>query len=264
MMQPFYQPRGEDLQISVLTREFTFPTHLHAHVELAHAFSGPLAMWIDGQTWALEPGDTAIAFAHCAHAYLGGGEGLMLIFPPEISLDFGRALQTARCAQPVLRARDAHSDIPAMMRATLVEIQGEGARSKAALRAYIQVILARLLPALDMEKESAEAQSGLLYDTMRYLGEHFDQPLSLDALSRALGASKYHLSHLFSERLGMNFRSYLNALRVERARLLLTGTAAPITQICYECGFENQRTFNRAFLAACGTTPTRYRETGGR
>ena len=54
------------------------------------------------------------------------------------------------------------------------------------------------------------------------------------------------------------------ALRVERARLLLTGTAAPITQICYECGFENQRTFNRAFLAACGTTPTRYRETGGR
>ena len=211
MMQPFYQPRGEDLQISVLTREFTFPTHLHAHVELAHAFSGPLAMWIDGQTWALEPGDTAIAFAHCAHAYLGGGEGLMLIFPPEISLDFGRALQTARCAQPVLRARDAHSDIPAMMRATLAEIQGEGARSKAALRAYIQVILARLLPALDMEKESAEAQSGLLYDTMRYLGEHFDQPLSLDALSRALGASKYHLSHLFSERLGMNFRSYLNA-----------------------------------------------------
>jgi len=151
-----------------------------------------------------------------------------------------------------------------MMRATLVEIQGEGARSKAALRAYIQVILARLLPALDMEKESTEAQSGLLYDTMRYLGEHFDQPLSLDALSRALGASKYHLSHLFSERLGMNFRSYLNALRVERARLLLTGTAAPITQICYECGFENQRTFNRAFLAACGTTPTRYRETGGR
>ena len=185
-------------------------------------------------------------------------------FAAPASADFGRALQTARCAQPVLRARDAHSDIPAMMRATLAEIQGEGARSKAALRAYIQVILARLLPALDMEKESAEAQSGLLYDTMRYLGEHFDQPLSLDALSRALGASKYHLSHLFSERLGMNFRSYLNALRVERARLLLTGTAAPITQICYECGFENQRTFNRAFLAACGTTPTRYRETGGR
>lgn len=145
-------------------------------------------MWIDGQTWALEPGDTAIAFAHCAHAYLGGGEGLMLIFPPEISLDFGRALQTARCAQPVLRARDAHSDIPAMMRATLAEIQGEGARSKAALRAYIQVILARLLPALDMEKESTEAQSGLLYDTMRYLGEHF-APASCrwDALSRRVG-----------------------------------------------------------------------------
>ena len=70
-MQPFYQPRGENLQISVLTREFTFPTHLHAHVELAHAFSGPLAMWIDGQTWALEPGDTAID--------IGTGTGILAI-----------------------------------------------------------------------------------------------------------------------------------------------------------------------------------------
>lgn len=111
-MQPFYQPRGENLQISVLTREFTFPTHLHAHVELAHAFSGPLAMWIDGQTWALEPGDTAIAFAHCAHAYLGGGEGLMLIFPPEISLDFGRALQTAAARSRAARARRASATPP--------------------------------------------------------------------------------------------------------------------------------------------------------
>lgn len=261
-MQPFYQPREVDLQIGVLTREFTFPPHLHAHVELAHAFSGPLVMWIDGTEWELQQGDTGIAFSHCAHAYQGGGEGLMLIFPPEISLDYGRVLRTGRCMHPVLRARDAHKDIPAMMRAVLVENQN--ARSKTALRAYIQVILARLIPALNLEKDSGEGERGLLYDVMRYLGEHFDQPLTLDALSRALGVSKYHLSHLFSERLGMNFRSYLNALRVERARLLLTSTASPITQICYECGFENQRTFNRAFLAACGITPTRYRESGGR
>ena len=162
----------------------------------------------------------------------------------------------------MLRARDAHSDIPAMMRATLAEIQGEGARSKAALRAYIQVILARLLPALDMEKESAEAQRGLLYDCDALPIRAFrPAPVAGRAL-RALGASKYHLSHLFSERLGMNFRSYLNALRVDRARLLLTGTAAPSRKSATECALKTSAP-STGLSAACGTTPTRYRETGG-
>jgi len=257
-MQPFYERREHSVQIGF--PRFPFPPHLHAHVEIMHALSGLFHVMIDGREYRLSPGDTAIAFSNHVHGYGANEEsaGIMLVFPPEISVDFGRILMTRQPLEPVLRAQQAHPDIDSMMRALQAEALNAG--DETAQRAYIQVILARLLPALSLQKASPQNEHNLLLDAMAYLSEHFDQPVTLETLAKTLGASQYHLSHLFSERLGMNFRSYINALRIERARLLLTRLAAPITQICYECGFENQRTFNRAFRSVCGITPTQYRE----
>ncbi len=257
-MQPYYEDREYNVQVGSLG--FSFPAHLHAHVEIAHVFSGSLRMAIDGREYTLSPGDTGVAFPNHVHAYQESGDvsGVMVIFPAEISADFGRVLLTQRPKHPILPAARAHEDISAILRA--IERERGGAQSEIALRAYIQVVLARLVPALAPEKSDGEDEHGVLFDILRYLGHAFDRPITMDELARAFGVSKYHISHLFSARLGVRFRAYLNALRVERARLLLTGTALSITQICYECGFENQRTFNRAFLTFCGMTPTRFRE----
>ena len=256
-MLPFYEKKENGVQIGMLG--FTFPPHLHTHVEIAYAFSGPVNIQIDGVEYALASGDAAIAFPGHVHAYPGGKEGLgiMLIFPPEISPDYGRVLLTARPESPILSARDAHPDISAMMRGIREERQG--AQDEAVLHAYIQVILARMLPALKLRRAEHDSESDAVYRAMRYLGKNFDQPVTLETLARALGMNRFSLSHLFSQRLGCNFCTYVNTLRVERARLLLTSSAASITQICYECGFENQRTFNRAFQSICGMTPTQFR-----
>ena len=257
-MQPFYEKREHSVQIGF--PQFPFPPHLHAHVEIMHALSGPFHVLIDGRNYQLSTGDTAIAFPNHVHGYGSNDaeKGIMLVFPPEISVDFGRILMTRQPAEPILRAKHSHPDIGNMMHALRAEALNDG--DETAQRAYIQVILARLMPALSLQKANPQNEHSLMLDAMAYLSEHFDQPVTLESLAKALGASQYHLSHLFSERLGMNFRSYINALRIDRARLLLTQFAAPVTQICYECGFENQRTFNRAFRSVCGMTPTQYRD----
>lgn len=256
-MQPYYEKRSHSIQAGVMNGPF--PSHIHAHVEIVHAFSGPAFVWIDGQEYILAEGDTAIAFSNRVHAY-GNNENtacFMLIFPPEISADFGHVLMTRHPRIPILRAEQAHPDIHTMITALMEESRTNA--NEPVMRAYIQVLLSRLIPALKLEKSQPEGERDLLMDAMRYLSEHFDQPITLDSTAKALGASRYHLSHLFSARLGMNFRTYINALRIEQARALLTRHAVPVTQICYECGFENQRTFNRAFRSACGMTPTQYR-----
>ena len=256
-MQLFYETHHHSVQIGSIGN--AFPPHLHSHIELVHAFSGPAFMWIDGQEYILTEGDTAIAFSNRVHAYGNndGASGLMLIFPPDISADFGNTLMTRYPKNPVLRAENSHPDIHAMIAALMEESRTD--RNEAVIRAYIQVLLARLIPKLTLQKSNPEGERDLLMDAMRYLSEHFDQPVTLDVLAKVLGASRYHLSHLFNAQLGMNFRSYVNTLRIDRARILLTSNATPVTQICYECGFENQRTFNRAFQSACGMTPTQYR-----
>lgn len=89
--------------------------------------------------------------------------------------------------------------------------------------------------------------------------KNFRQPISLESLSKELGVSKYHLSHVFSERLHTGFNEYLNFLRLSEAIGLLSTTQDSITDICMSCGFSSQSTFNRAFLNRFSITPRQYR-----
>ena len=96
-------------------------------------------------------------------------------------------------------------------------------------------------------------------EAFRALMRQLDLPLTLTELARALSVSPSHLSHTFSQRLHTSFRAYVNALRADHACTLLRSTDFSVTRIAYECGFETQRTFNRAFLEQCGETPSEYR-----
>ena len=71
--------------------------------------------------------------------------------------------------------------------------------------------------------------------------------------------NKYYLSSIFSGRLHMNFRQYLNHFRVEYASRLMKESHLPLTHIWAEAGFNSQRSFNRAFSDIMGMSPLEYR-----
>ena len=52
---------------------------------------------------------------------------------------------------------------------------------------------------------------------------------------------------------------YVNGIRLNYAQAMLDGGNESITKICYECGFESQRTFNRVFKERYRVTPREYK-----
>lgn len=73
---------------------------------------------------------------------------------------------------------------------------------------------------------------------------------------KKISASINSISH-------QNFNSYVNALRVEKAKLILDGAQAhnfSIEGIGQEVGFHSKSAFYAAFKKVTGTTPTRYKE----
>ncbi len=88
---------------------------------------------------------------------------------------------------------------------------------------------------------------------------HFKENLTLSKVADALYVSKYTLSGIFSRILGTSFNDYLNGLRINLAVQLLENSDSTVTDIAYEAGFGNVRTFNRAFMKLIGVTPTEYR-----
>jgi AraC-like DNA-binding protein len=113
--------------------------------------------------------------------------------------------------------------------------------------------LSRLAPARRAELPPSIDQA------MRLLNESHAEDLHLEAVAEVAGMTAQGFSRLFKRQTGHTFASYLVLTRVYAACTLLTQTHRPVTEICFEVGFNNVANFNRQFLKLCGRTPSEYR-----
>lgn len=89
---------------------------------------------------------------------------------------------------------------------------------------------------------------------------HRDPDLSLSMLAQRLGTNTNHLSRAVNEGLGLNFSSFVGRMRAETvAAELRRGSKADLLDLALDAGFSSKASFNRAFLAAFGQTPSAYR-----
>lgn len=258
----FYESRRQRREeLSVMCGEgMRFPPHLHPELELFWLQSGSL--YIDGRedSVILEAGDFAFFFPNDVHGYRSAGDNdryRMAICSSPLLGDLLPTLTKHRPAQPFLRASRLHPDISyAMRRLCLDTPDGREVR-----RALLHLILARILEAVELVPIGEPKAMDLTTRLIEYLSLHFRQPLTLDDVAHDLGVSRYHLSRVFSQRLGSSFPDYLSFLRLSEAQELLAGTDRSVSDICLDCGFTSQRSFNRAFQKLFLTTPRQFRAT---
>lgn len=94
---------------------------------------------------------------------------------------------------------------------------------------------------------------------MRYVLEHYSDDIDLASVARKCEMEPQAFSRFFKRHTGHTFARYVILARVYAACSLLTQTYRPITDICFEVGFNNIANFNRQFFKICGRTPSDYR-----
>lgn len=67
------------------------------------------------------------------------------------------------------------------------------------------------------------------------------------------------LSHFFKTRTGKTLIDYLLDIRLGAASRALVDSTQTISEICYNCGFNNISNFNRSFKKNKGMTPSEFR-----
>jgi AraC-like DNA-binding protein len=84
--------------------------------------------------------------------------------------------------------------------------------------------------------------------------------LSLARLSRLLGTNSGRLSRAINLGLGVNFSNFVNGLRAEGvARALEAGSDRDLLSLALDMGFASKASFNRAFKARFGVSPSQFR-----
>jgi AraC-like DNA-binding protein len=93
-----------------------------------------------------------------------------------------------------------------------------------------------------------------------------EEGLGIGGLAHRLGVPEYRLRRLINQRLGhRNFAAFLNGCRLDETMAALddpTQAEVPILTIALDAGFQSVATFNRAFKARTGLTPSEYRVRG--
>ena len=254
-MSTFYEQRPEKMFIGEMTHH-TFPAHVHAVAELVVVTRGTTVMTIDETPYRLNPGDAAVVFPLVPHSYDEMSEdinGITAIFPPDIIPEYAGTFHGLQPESPFLPASQTCMDLRlAVGRLNSLTMEND----LPLCVAYLHVLLAGILHSLSYHPVYDYSEQDLGNRIMRYVSDHACEEITLETVSHALGISSSHLSHFFAEKLHINFRHFINASRIARARLLMRDPNMTLTEISDACGYSNMRTFRRAFQQEIGCLPS--------
>ena len=117
----------------------------------------------------------------------------------------------------------------------------------------------RLLSSVRMQGEEGDSENDQVNALVDRIMQDYARPLSAAHLAAELGMTESRFSRFFRRSTGNTFTDFVNRIRVNHAGQLLMETDRPVTNICYEVGFNNVANFNRRFLEVKGMTPTEFR-----
>jgi len=113
---------------------------------------------------------------------------------------------------------------------------------------------------IDNQTTETPKDSDIVQDAIKYMQLNYQEPnLTMKGLAEYLGVSSVTLSVEFKNEMDITPFSYLNNLRVERAKEMLMNTDMLIKEIRNAVGFCDERVFERRFKKNTGMTPGQYR-----
>ncbi|GEP94549.1 helix-turn-helix domain-containing protein [Chitinophaga cymbidii] len=106
-----------------------------------------------------------------------------------------------------------------------------------------------------------EKESRRLGDVFDWIMANFEHDIRLSEAAAIAEMNENAFSRFFSLRTRKTFSGFVQELRLQKAARLLIENELSVTEVCYECGYNNISNFNRQFLHHYHMNPMKYRRT---
>lgn len=258
-VKPFYESRKKFYDCHVWFHP-NWPIHIHKHLELAYVAGGELTMMVTGKEYTLREGDCALVFPYQIHSYASQGEVdlTLVIADMEYMGEFQEELTQYELETPVF-----HKVQLSSYGQRILDLIRDSAYDKNVPyqmdKGLFMVLVTDVFRTLPLISKGKSMDLSVAQKLLQYINENIMQELSATKVAKAIGISPYYLSHVFSEELKTSFPTYVAQQRLSLACELLRSTQKSVTEVTYEAGFPNMRTFHRCFKKQFGCTPTEWR-----
>lgn len=117
----------------------------------------------------------------------------------------------------------------------------------------------RVLASSSFAHSAKSTESRRVQKVKQYIDDNYSKPLKLADLADLVGMSPVAFSRFFRRRTDRTLSDYIVDIRLGHAARMLVDTTKNVSEICYECGFNNLSNFNRTFKAKRNYTPREFR-----
>ena len=107
---------------------------------------------------------------------------------------------------------------------------------------------------------TANRQDPFIEKAKQYIQTHIETKIRAEDVAAIVNQSAAYFPIYFKSKTGINFRDYMLYVRNEYAKQLLTSVHIPINEISDKLGYEDYRSFCRAFKKQTGITPSEYQQ----
>ncbi|MDD2533374.1 MAG: AraC family transcriptional regulator [Eubacteriales bacterium] len=230
--------------------------HFHSSLEIIYVRGGEVRATLDGRSQTIGPGEIILVPSYVVHHFATdiSSDTLLLIVPLDYLPGLKATFQKKSFSRNFIKDPQESSEFLSCLEILASE---KYPPEHPVFRGYVQVIVGLALEYGLLIEDSHDPTGELGRDILTFLQDNFREDLALDQLAAHFGYSKSRFSHIFNERFQTTLSAYLNSLRCRHAAsLLLTGV--PQLDAAMQSGFDNIRTFYRAFSQYFQETPKSY------
>jgi AraC-like DNA-binding protein len=267
--------QATDFKISKVRRDSTDKvqlTHVHTYYEIFYLINGDCTFFIDHNIYKLNKGDLVIVPAGELHRStypeMGYSERFVVSFS-EANLDWimeiiGQEAVKECLSIGVISIPEKRRDyVLGIMNKMLFENEGQDILSPAFIKTGLIELLLFIIRCQKYEQnviKEIDVDNQLIQEIATYIYNNYDKHLSLDDMALKFHISRSYLSKKFKATTGFGFKEYIVNVRIKNACQMLLDTNKSITDIAFECGFNDSNYFGDAFRHVKGMSPNKYRK----
>ncbi len=231
-----------------------FPAHLHEEIELGYIEKGSVVLILDENKYQLNEGNFFVVFPNQIHSYEKSKniKAKIIIFSHDLIIDHKNLFFSKIPQTPVINESDNGKKIIHLMFDIITD-------NLNVLKGFLNSIFWILMDEVKF-KDINKYNVSTLKNILIYCSEHFYEGISISDVAENLHISRYHISHIFKQKLNVTFSEYITRKRISYACNLLCNKNLSIIDVAYQSGFNSLRSFNRNFFKHMHTSPKEYRK----
>ena len=127
---------------------------------------------------------------------------------------------------------------------------------------YLYEIVLFLTEQFDMVMTSIgySSRDSIIDDVIYYIEHNYQSNITLENIAPLFGYNSSYLGKIFSKKLGTNFNSYLDSVRIDHAKDILLGSKIQVYKVAEMVGYKNVDYFHIKFKKNTGISPAEFRK----